>query len=169
MVQIHDATAPAQLNAVRSLLRAFVAWHRVRHAQYLDLVDAYFDKQAYEQELESLPGIYAPPEGRLLLATVDGSPAGCVAMRPIGNEGCEMKRMFVDPPFQGRGVGLALAHALIEAGRAAGFAAMRLDTGVLQREAIGLYEKLGFQKIAPYYAVPAALQGHLVFMELRWR
>lgn len=167
MLQVTEAIAPAQLEDVRSLMRAFVGWHRVRHAAYLDLIDAYFDPRAYEHELQALPGKYQPPAGALLLATVDGKAAGCVAMRPIDDGCCEMKRMFVDPQFQGQGVGRALAEALIQRGRAAGFRAMRLDTGILQVEAIGLYEKLGFRKVDPYYQPPKAMEGSLVFMELQ--
>lgn len=166
MVHVCDATTPAQLEAVRSLMRAFVSWHRVRHAAHLDLIDAYFDPIAYENELQALPGAYRPPTGALVLATVDARPVGCVGMRPIEDGCCEMKRMFVDPGHHGQGVGLALAKAIVQRGRAAGFRAMRLDTGVLQVEAIGLYRKLGFQTVAPYHAPPKELDGFLVFMEL---
>ena len=69
----------AQLDQVRSLMRSFIAWHKERHREDIHLIDAYFDADAFEQELASLPGKYAPPHGQLLLATVDGSPAGCVA------------------------------------------------------------------------------------------
>jgi hypothetical protein len=72
-----------QLNQVRSLMRSFIAWHKDRHREDIHLIDAYFDAEAFEQELLSLPGKYAPPHGQLLLATVDDSPAGCVALREI--------------------------------------------------------------------------------------
>lgn len=166
MLQVTDATTPVQLDDVRSLMRAFVGWHRVRHAAHLDLIDAYFDPSAYEDELQALPGKYQQPTGALLLATVDGRAAGCVAMRAIESGCCEMKRMFVDPAFHGKGVGKALAETVIQRGRAAGFRGMRLDTGILQVEAIGLYEKLGFKKVDPYYQPPRAMEGFLVFMEL---
>lgn len=166
MVHVTEATAAAQLDDTRALMRAFVAWHRVRHAAHLDLIDAYFDPKAYEDELRALPGKYQAPAGALLLATVDAEPAGCVAMRPMADGCCEMKRMFVYPQFHGTGVGQALAEAVVQRGRAAGYRAMRLDTGILQVEAIGLYEKLGFRKVAPYYQAPEAMEGSLVFMEL---
>ena len=168
MVQVTDATSPTQLDDVRSLMRSFEGWHRVRHAAYLDLIDAYFDPAAYEDELRALPGKYQAPFGALLLATVDSKPAGCVAMRPIDDGCCEMKRMFVYPQFHGQGVGRALAEAVVQRGRAAGFRAMRLDTGVLQVEAIGLYESLGFQRIAPYYKAPQVMADAMVFMELQF-
>lgn len=165
MLTIHDATTPEAIGAVRQLMRDFVAWHRVRHADYLHLVDAYFDKLAFEAELQGLPGKYQAPAGALLLATVVAQPVGCVAMRPLPEGRCEMKRMFVNPAFHGQGVGRALAEGLLARAQAAGHVAMRLDTGVLQKEAIGLYRALGFQDVAPYYEAPADMQGHLVFME----
>ncbi len=149
-------------------MRSFVGWHRVRHAAHLDLIDAYFDPIAYEDELLALPGKYQPPTGALLLATVDEKAAGCVAMRLIEDGCCEMKRMFVYPEFHGKGVGKALAETVVQRGKAAGFRAMRLDTGVLQVEAIGLYQKLGFQKADPYYEVPKEMDGFLIFMELQF-
>jgi GNAT superfamily N-acetyltransferase len=103
-----------QLNQVRSLMRSFVAWHKDRHREDMHLIDAYFDAEAFEQELASLPGKYAPPHGQLLLATVDGAPAGCVALREIDSACCEMKRMFVYMQFHGKGVGRALAEAINE-------------------------------------------------------
>jgi putative acetyltransferase len=168
MVQVIDATTPTHLDEARSLMRSFVGWHRVRHAAHLDLIDAYFDPIAYEDELQALPGKYQPPTGALLLATVDGKAAGCVAMRPIDEGCCEMKRMFVYPEFHGKGVGKALAEKVVQRGRAAGFRAMRLDTGILQIEAIGLYQKLGFQKVDPYYEAPKEMESFLVFMELQF-
>jgi putative acetyltransferase len=165
-IRVSAAAAPPELDAVRSLMRAFVAWHRVRHTQDLQLIDSYFDAAAFEQELASLPGAYAPPSGRLLLATVDGAPAGCVALHPIDDMYCEMKRMFVYPQFHGMGVGAALAAAVIEAAREAGYGAMRLDTSIRQAEAQNLYRRFGFEVIPPYYDLPVQLREWLVFMEL---
>jgi putative acetyltransferase len=166
LITITDATSPPQLDAVRDLMRAFMAWHRERHTQDLHLIDAYFDAAALEVELAALPGIYSPPSGRLLLATDDGEPAGCVALRPIDDLYCEMKRMFVYPRFQGRGIGLALAQSVIEHARSSGYRAMLLDTSIRQAEAQALYSRLGFEVVPPYYELPAVLRDWLVFMEL---
>lgn len=166
MVQVEDAITRNQLDAVRALMRAFVAWHRERNAEDLDLIDSYFDGAAFEAELASLPGKYAPPRGRLLLATVDGRAAGCVALREIDAEDCEMKRMFVYPDLQGQGVGRALGEAVIRAGREAGYRSMLLDTSFRQTEAQALYRRLGFQEIEPYYSLPDRLRNWLVFMAL---
>jgi len=156
----------AQLDQVRSLMRSFIAWHKERHREDIHLIDAYFDADAFEQELASLPGKYAPPHGQLLLATVDGSPACCVALRQIDAGCCEMKRMFVYTQFHGQGVGRALAEAIVKAAKALGYRTMRLDTSIRQSEAKGLYRRLGFRPIEPYYQVPEDMKNWLVFMEL---
>jgi GNAT superfamily N-acetyltransferase len=166
VIQVLTPRSTEQLDEVRGLMRAFVAWHRQRHLQDLLLIDAYFDADAFEQELSTLPGKYAPPDGELLLAYADGEPAGCVALRRLDAHSCEMKRMFLYPRFHGRGIGRALGVAVIAAARAAGYSLMRLDTSVRQIEAQTLYQSLGFRRTEPYYELPAALSDWLVFMEL---
>jgi len=159
-------TTAQQLDQVRSLMRSFITWHRERHREDTHLIDAYFDAGAFEGELASLPGKYAPPHGQLLLATLDSSPAGCVALREIDSSSCEMKRMFVYPECHGKGVGHALAEAVIKEARALGYRTMRLDTSIRQEEARRLYQRMGFKAIEPYYELSAALKEWLVFMEL---
>ncbi len=117
--------------------------------------------QNFEEELQSLPGRYAPPSGRMLLARHGDAFIGCVALRQIGEGTCEMKRLFVRPAFRGKGVGRALARAIIEQARRIGYKRMRLDT-VLE-PAKSLYRSLGFREIPPYQHVP--IEG-VVFMEL---
>jgi GNAT superfamily N-acetyltransferase len=167
MIEVSNSLSNSQLDAVRNLMRAFISWHRQRHVQDLALIDAYFDVDAFEEELAHLPGSYSPPSGQLLLASVQDEAAGCVALRPIDKEYCEMKRMFVYPQFHGKGVGLALGRQLIEHARRSGYRAMRLDTSIRQAEATGLYQRLGFKFIEPYYELPQNLRDWLVFMELR--
>ena len=117
--------------------------------------------QNFQDELATLPGRYAPSTGRLLLAKCAGKPAGCVALRQIGDGICEMKRLFVRPAFRGRGIGKALARAIVEEGRRIGYKHMRLDTAM--EPAKSLYKSLGFREIPPYQQVP--VEG-VVFMEL---
>ena len=166
MVQVLTPTTGEQLDHTRALMRGFIAWHRQRHQQDLALIDSYFDDAAFEAELAGLPGKYAPPRGRLLLAMAGHAPAGCVALREIDHERCEMKRMFVYPEQQGQGVGRALAEAVIREARAIGYRRMLLDTSIRQAEAQALYRRLGFRDIAPYYDLPDDLRAWLVFMEL---
>jgi len=166
MTEIVQAERSEELDHTRDLMRAFVAWHRERHLEDHELIDGYFDSKGFEDELASLPGKYGPPRGRLLLATYDGEPAGCVALREIDAESCEMKRMFVYPRFQGKKIGRALADAVLEEARAIGYTKMLLDTSFRQTEAQRLYESLGFRRTAPYYDLPKELTDWLVFMEL---
>lgn len=163
---MRTATTPADLDEVRRLFRAFLAWHRERHVDDLDLIDTYFDDRAFEQELSDLPGKYAPPDGSLLLARVAGAGVGCVAARRLDDQTCEMKRMFVEPRARGRGVARALSESLIEGAREAGYATMFLDTSVRQAEARSLYASLGFEEVASYYEVPDDVRDWLVFYRL---
>jgi ribosomal protein S18 acetylase RimI-like enzyme len=112
--------------------------------------------QDFDAELAALPGKYAPPQGELLLArSPQGDPLGCVALRPLEPTGvCEMKRMFVLPAGRGLGLGRALAEAIIGEARARGYRQIWMDTLPSLTTAIGLYARLGFQPIAPYYPPP---------------
>jgi GNAT superfamily N-acetyltransferase len=159
MATVSQATTSKHLNDVRSLMRGFLAWHRERHVEDLALIDSYFDEEEWERELSGLPGKYAPPKGSLLIAYHDGKPAGCVALRNLGDGVCEMKRMFIPTELRGLGIGRALADQIIADARKAGYRRMRLDTSRRQNEAMGLYERSGFKKIAPYYPLSDDLKA----------
>ena len=119
--------------------------------------------QNFEQELAELPGKYAPPSGRLVLAINDKQTAGCVALREIEEGICEMKRLYVRPAFRGQRIGHQLAQAVIASARKIGYGRMRLDTLASMKAAIGLYESLGFQRIAAYYHNPVP---DVIYLEL---
>ncbi len=119
--------------------------------------------QNFDRELADLPGAYSAPEGQLLLACADGKPVGCVALRKLADDVCEMKRLFLRSACRGQKAGRRLAQAVIEEARRIGYRRIRLDTLPSMREAIALYRSLGFVEIEPYICnhVPGAL-----FMEL---
>jgi putative acetyltransferase len=114
--------------------------------------------QGFDRELADLPGEYGPPHGSLLVASVDGELAGCVALRRLGDGVCEMKRLYVRPAFRRQRVGRALAEAVIATARDRGYLRMRLDTLPSMAQASALYRSLGFTEIEPYYRnqVPGA-------------
>jgi len=154
-MRIVDGHGEEELPAVRRLFEEYAA--------SLD-VDLAF--QDFARELRELPGEYAPPSGRILLALDDDEPAGCVALRPYEPEVCEMKRLYVRPAFQGTGLGRRLAEAVVEAGRDAGYLLMRLDTLPTMEAARALYRSLGFEEIEAYRHNP--VHG-TTFFQLRLR
>ena len=134
--------------------------------EYAASIDTDLCFQNFAKELAALPGYYAPPRGRLLLAMIDGAPVGCVALRPHDAHTGEMKRLFVRPGHQGRGIGRSLVEAVIAEARAIGYTSLLLDTLPSMQSAIRLYEAMGFVRRAPYFDSPV---GGNVFMELSLR
>ena len=121
--------------------------------------------QSFDQELAALPGDYAPPEGRLFLATQDGVSLGCVALHKFGDGICEMKRLYVRPQSRGKGLGRILTEQAIADARQIGYERLRLDTVESDMgTAIAMYRKLGFRQIPPYRVNP--IEGAL-YMELQ--
>lgn len=149
MGELVAATAPEQIEQVRALFREYERW-----------VDEPVCFAGFERELAELPKEYRV----LLLAEVGGEPAGCVGLRALPDGAAEMKRLYVRPAYQGRGLGRRLAGEIIAAARASGHAALRLDTLPKMAPAIALYRALGFAPRGPYAAAPTP--GAL-FFELR--
>jgi len=146
-------SSPAQIARVRELF--------VEYGKSLGFSLCF---QNFDQELAELPGDYAPPGGRLLLATCAGVPAGCVALHKLGPKICEMKRLYVRPQSRGQGLGRSLAERVIADARQIGYRHMRLDTvEPIMRDAVALYRRLGFKQIAPYR--PNPMEGAM-YMEL---
>ena len=141
---VRQARSALEIDTVRTLF--------LEYARSLDF-DLCF--QGFDKELAELPGDYAAPEGRLLLAEADGEARGCVAFRRHRDGICEMKRLYLRPAFRGSGLGRVLAEAAIAEARSIGYGRMRLDTvGASMQNAVALYKLLGFKEIAPYRLNP---------------
>jgi len=154
MLKIVQAENEGHLATARELMLEYAAWLEFKLCF-----------QGFEEELGTLPGKYAAPSGRLLLALWKDDVAGMAALRPLGEKGvCEMKRLYVRPAFRGHSIGRSLAEKLIHEAGEIGYTIMRLDTVPGKMDAaIALYRELGFEEITPYYKTPVA--GTL-FMQL---
>jgi len=146
-VSITAATSPEDVAAVKALF-----------IEYMDWLGYDLNFQGVDKELETFPEVYC----HMLLARVDGAAAGAIALKDLGDGICEMKRLYVPDSFQGTGLGRRLSEQLIKDAKGMGFEKMRLDTLPRLEAAVGIYRKLGFEEIAPYYFNP--IEG-VVFFE----
>jgi len=156
-MELIPAQSIEEIEQARQLFKEYATWLEI---------DLCF--QNFERELAELPGDYALPEGRLLLAYDVAQLAGCVALRKINQRVCEMKRLFVRDRFRGKGLGRYLLEAIISEAKQIGYERMRLDTlSPKMNAAIALYRSYGFTEIDPYYnnPVPGAMFMELSFNE----
>jgi putative acetyltransferase len=151
---LSQAESPVQIAKARELF--------LEYAQSLGFSLCF---QNFDKELAELPGDYAPPEGRLLLAEYEGQPAGCVALHKLDDAICEMKRLYLRSQFRGKGLGRLLADRIIAEARQIGYRRMRLDTiAPVMKDAVAMYRKIGFREIAAYRPNPIA---GAMYMELQ--
>lgn len=152
MIEIVQAETPEQIEEAQTLFREYEKWFGMNLCF-----------QNFDEEVKNLPGKYAKPDGRLLLAVINGKTAGSIALRKSENDICEMKRLFVRPEFQGLGIGKLLIEKLFVEARAIGYRKMRLDTyPPKMQKAVELYNSYGFRQIPPYYHNP---YGETLYME----
>jgi len=151
MVEIYTARFPEHLGVVRAIFR-----------EYAESLSIDLSFQDFESELADLPGKFAPPRGRVLLAQSNGQVVGCVAMRPLDGTICEMKRLYIRPSGRGQQVGKQLATLICRIAKEAGYIRIRLDTLPSMQAAQQLYASLGFKPIPAYVFNPIA---GAIFME----
>jgi len=153
MIEIIEARADGQLAQVKKLF-----------LEYAESLGFSLCFQSFDEELAGLPGMYAPPEGRLLIAYLGGEAVGCAALHKLEDGICEMKRLYVRPSARGQGIGRRLSEQIVSEARLIGYGRMRLDTIATQMQAaVALYRAQGFREIPPYRPNPIA--GAL-YMEL---
>lgn len=161
MVLIRQAETPRELDDVRELMREYMAWV-VASERSLDAPTF----AGFDEELASLPGEFGPPAGRLLLATVDDHPAGCVALRRHGDAEAELKRMYVRPGHRGQRIGTRLVEQLIAEARTIGYRRIVLDSHRSMTSAHAIYRAAGFRDVPVPDSFPDHLKPEVVFMQL---
>lgn len=144
-MEIVDASSPQELDQVRELFQEY--WRA------FDFSPCF---QNFADELTGLPGAYARPRGRLGLALIGGAPVGCIALRPLTRNACEMKRLYVRDAARGQGAGIALVRWLMHQARDAGYSQIYADTMPVMSRALAMYESLGFTRTTPYTSDPTA-------------
>lgn len=156
------SSAPGRIKIFQAESDAHIAQARELFLEYAQSLGFSLCFQGFDKELADLPGKYALPEGRLLLAECDSRLAGCVALRKLDDDICEMKRLYLRGQFRGKGLGRALAERIIAEARQVGYARMRLDTvEPIMKEAVAMYRRFGFLEIAPYCENPIAGALHM--------
>lgn len=162
---MYQASTTADYATFGRLIVIYEDWLRTRYESVPGLVANIRAHQDLDGELAALAQKYGPPKGVTLLVEHDGQIAGAVAYRDLGDGSCEMKRMYVLDGYQGLGLGRLLCDALIDHATAAGYQAMRLDTGYLNSEAMAMYARLGFHERDAYSDYPPDIAPYIRFME----
>ena len=142
-IEIVENGSAASVAAVRQL------W-----TEYWNTFGLPLDFQNFSTELETLPGEYVPPGGRLLLARIDGEVAGTAALRPLRGHACEAKRLYIKPAYRGRGLARVLLEKIVEEARQCGYGELFGDTLPAMAAAMELYRRMGFVEVAPYSESP---------------
>ena len=159
-VSITRVETPEQIAAVRELLTEYLAWTSTIEVDAMDAPTFH----GIEAEVATLPGVFGPPSGRLLLAMDGAKPVGCVAFKRVDDSTCELKRFYVRAEFRGRGIGQELIARLIDEARDAGYARIILDSHISMTSAHRIYQSFGFENVPPPDDFPERLKHVVVFM-----
>lgn len=162
MLSISQVRTPSEIQHAQELLREYTSW-AIALASESDQAPTF---HGLEEELATLPGIYAPPSGRLLLAMHDGWPAGCIALKGHDATTGELKRVYVRPGFRGLSIGQKLVSSVVAAARESGYRRLILDSHTSMTKAHALYGAVGFRRVDAPPDFPEALKSAVVFMEM---
>jgi putative acetyltransferase len=162
MATVIQVSSPAEIQQVQQLIREFTSW-AIATIEGSDQAPTF---RGLEEELATLPGIYAPPTGCLLLALLDGMPAGCVALKGHDATTGELKRLYVRPAFRGLNLAELLVAALVARARALGYRKIVLDSHISMKKAHAIYRSAGFRDVRAPGDFPDELKPVVVFMEL---
>jgi GNAT superfamily N-acetyltransferase len=165
--EIAEMRTAEDIKAVRSLVRAYVAWLYASFPERADRITHFYGPERLGEALAEVPTLFMPPQGLACVARQDGVAVGGISARPVAPGTAEIKRLFVLPSARGTGLGRTLVETMIARMSEWGCPTVRLDTAVFLTEAIALYRSLGFVDIAPYYDLPPFAHDMMVFMELR--
>lgn len=166
-ISIRLAETDADFQAARALSYDWAKTHREEFPEYRSLIDRFFDPEEYRETVENLHVIHARPRGAVLLAEIDGEPAGCVMYQPLEPAVAEIKRLYVKPIGRGHGLGKALLKAMIKQMRADGYRSARFNSAKFLDHARTLYKSVGFKEIPNPENLPGYLSDVAYFMERR--
>ena len=161
MLTISQANSEAEIAAIRELMREYATWA-------FSIVPGSDESPAWEGfdvELATLPDVYAPPAGRLLLAMQDGQPAGCVCLKGHDDTTSELKRLYVRPIFRGQNIGQQLVKMLVEEAHQSKYQRIVLDSHISMKKAHAIYLEVGFRLVSAPDDFPEELKPVVVFME----
>jgi GNAT superfamily N-acetyltransferase len=162
MLKIYRAETKTDIEVTKKLFSEYLEYLKKEFYEYADMPWFIEYYQAFEKEIDNLPGEYKPPKGCVLLAVHDSQPVGCVALDEQSDGICEMKRLYIKPDYQRTGIGAALCKALIEQSKKMDYSNLRLATAL--EPAKRLYESLGFIEIQPFDHVPVS---GVIYLELK--
>lgn len=127
---------------------------RLLFREYANSLEIDLCFQDFEQELQSLPGKYSEPDGRMYIALLNDKVAGCIALRRFDQNSAELKRLYIRNGFRGLGISKRLIQRVIQDAMDTGYKSILLDTLETMKPAISLYTSFGFEEIESYYDNP---------------
>lgn len=161
MLSVRQIETAHQIVAAKHLVRGYFEW--VFALVPGSETDPTF--KGWEDELKTIPGQFVPPAGRFLLAELDGQIAGCIVLKPVSTDTCELKRLFVHPSYRGKAIGQELVKAFLVDARASGYKHAVLDSHVSMTGAHAIYRQMGFSVVSAPENFPEELKGSVIFMQ----